>query len=55
MDLRTTYIGKGYYRLLENWLLPLLSRWHLSPNRLTVIGVILGAFVPPGFYLHPVI
>jgi CDP-diacylglycerol--glycerol-3-phosphate 3-phosphatidyltransferase len=53
MDLRTSVIGNGYYRLLENWLLPLLIRRNLKPNHLTAAGVTLAAMVPPGFYLHP--
>ena len=55
MDLRTSPIGNGYYRLLENQLIPLLIRWDLTPNHLTVTGVTLAALVPPGFYLHPVV
>ncbi len=54
MDLRTSAIGNGYYHLLENWLLPLLTRRNLKPNHLTAAGVVLAATVPPGFYLHPV-
>ncbi|KPJ76592.1 MAG: hypothetical protein AMJ54_11040 [Deltaproteobacteria bacterium SG8_13] len=54
MDLRKSAIGNGYYRLLENWLVPLLDRWNLDPNHLTSAGVGLAALVPPGFYLHPV-
>ena len=55
MDLRTSAIGNGYYHLLENWLLPLVNRWNLKPNQLTVTGVALAALVPPGFFLHPVV
>ncbi len=54
MDLRTSAIGKGYYRLLKSRLLPLLNRWELNPNHLTAAGVALAALVPPGFHLHPV-
>ncbi len=55
MDLRTSSIGEGYYRLLKARLLPLLNRWKLNPIHLTVAGVLLAAMVPPGFYLHPVL
>ena len=53
MDLRTSFIGHGYYRLLENRVLPKLNRWRLNPNHLTVAGVTLAALVPAGFYFHP--
>jgi CDP-diacylglycerol--glycerol-3-phosphate 3-phosphatidyltransferase len=55
MDLRTSPIGNGYYRLLENRLLPLVNRWGLNPNHLTAAGVTFAALVPPGFYLHPAV
>ena len=54
MDLRNSSIGTGYYRLLENRLIPILNRRGLKPNQLTITGVALAALVPPGFYLHPV-
>jgi CDP-diacylglycerol--glycerol-3-phosphate 3-phosphatidyltransferase len=55
MDLRTSPIGNGYYRLLQNRLLPLLNRWGLKPNHLTAAGVVFAALVPPGFYLNPAV
>ena len=55
MSLRTSPIAPYYYRLLENWLLPVLKRTHTNPNRLTLAGLALAAAVPVGFYFHPAI
>jgi len=55
MSLRTSPIAPYYYRLLENWLLPVLKRINTNPNQLTLVGLALAAAVPPGFYLHPAV
>jgi phosphatidylglycerophosphate synthase len=55
MSLRTSPIAPYYYRLLENWLLPVLKHINTNPNQLTLVGLALAAAVPPGFYLHPAI
>lgn len=55
MSLRTSPIAPYYYRLLENWLLPVLKRINTNPNQLTLVGLALAAAVPPGLYLHPAV
>lgn len=55
MSLRTSPIAPYYYRLLENWLLPVLKRTHTNPNQITLAGLALAAAVPVGFYFHSAI
>lgn len=55
MSLRTSPIAPYYYRLLDNWLLPVLKRARANPNRLTLAGLVLAAAVPVGFYFHAAI
>lgn len=52
MSLRNTFIAKGFYRLLDK-LLPFLQRYVKSPNQLSILGVVIAAGVPLGFYLAP--
>jgi phosphatidylglycerophosphate synthase len=42
-----------FYRLVDRWLLPWMNRLAWTPNRYTLLGLLLAALVPVGFYLHP--
>lgn len=55
MTLRKSFLAGPYYRLVENSILPYVNRLTLSPNQFTLLGVILAAAVPIGFFLHPAI
>ena len=55
MTLRKSFLAAPYYRLLEKWILPHVNCLTLSPNQYTLIGVLLAAAVPIGFFSHPVI
>lgn len=53
MNLRETGLAKHYYALLERFILPLLIRKSWSPDRMTLLGMVLSLLVPLGFWLHP--
>jgi CDP-diacylglycerol--glycerol-3-phosphate 3-phosphatidyltransferase len=53
--LRTSYLGAAYYRILQTHLLIPIQKWGLTPNQLTLLGVVAAAFVPLGFMVHPIV
>jgi phosphatidylglycerophosphate synthase len=53
MSLRKSYLADLFYRLAERWFLPGLSRLDWTPYHYTIMGLLLAAAVPVGFYLHP--
>jgi CDP-diacylglycerol--glycerol-3-phosphate 3-phosphatidyltransferase len=55
MTLRKSFLAEPYYRWLDKRILPHVNRLTLSPNQLTLVGVLLAAAVPIGFFLHPVV
>jgi CDP-diacylglycerol--glycerol-3-phosphate 3-phosphatidyltransferase len=55
MTLRKSFLAEPYYRWLEKRILPHVNRLTLSPNHFTLIGAVLAAVVPVGFFLHPVV
>lgn len=52
--LRKSFLSDPYYRWLDKRILPHVNRLTLSPNQFTLVGVLLAAAVPIGFFLHPV-
>jgi CDP-diacylglycerol--glycerol-3-phosphate 3-phosphatidyltransferase len=55
MSLRRSSVADFFYRLIERRLLPRLNALNLKPDHYTALGLLLAAFVPAGFYLHPLI
>lgn len=55
MALRKSFLAEPYYRWLDERILPYVNRLTLSPNQFTLVGVLLAAAVPIGFFLHPVV
>ena len=55
MVLRKSFLAEPYYRWLDKRILPYVNRLTLSPNQFTLVGVLLAAAVPIGFFLHPVV
>ena len=55
MTLRKSYLAEPYYRWLDKRILPYVNRLTLSPNQFTLVGVLLAAAVPIGFFLYPVV
>ena len=55
MTLRRSFLAGPYYRWLDQRILPYVNRLTLSPNEFTLVGVLLAAAVPIGFFLHPVV
>ena len=55
MTLRKSFLAEPYYRWLDKRILPHVNRLTLSPNQFTLVGVLLAAAVPFGFFLHPVV
>ncbi|EMG35967.1 phosphatidylglycerophosphate synthase [Desulfocurvibacter africanus PCS] len=53
MGLRTSRLGRGYYRTLAACVLPLARGLGLGPNGITVAGLAVACLVPPAFALHP--
>ncbi len=53
MAMRNSFAAKFYYRWLEHAVFPLLKRHHLQPNQVTLIGSLLAALAPVGFWFHP--
>lgn len=54
MSLRKSFLAEPYYRLITKRLLPQLDRLPLTPNQFSVLGLVLAATVPVGFFLHPI-
>ncbi len=55
MTLRKSFLAEPYYRWLDKRILPHVNRLTLSPNQFTLIGLLLAAAVPIGFFIHPFI
>jgi phosphatidylglycerophosphate synthase len=55
MTLRKSFLAEPYYRWLDKRILPYVNRLTLSPNQFTLVGVLLAAAVPIGFFLSPVV
>lgn len=55
MTLRKSFLAEPYYRWLDKRILPYVKRLTLSPNQFTLVGVLLAAAVPIGFFLYPVV
>jgi CDP-diacylglycerol---glycerol-3-phosphate 3-phosphatidyltransferase len=51
--LRTSYLGTAYYRILQTYLLGPVEKWGLSPNQMTLLGVVTAVLVPLAFLVHP--
>jgi CDP-diacylglycerol---glycerol-3-phosphate 3-phosphatidyltransferase len=52
-QLRKSFVGKMYYGVMQDYLLPPIQRFGLTPNQMSIIGVVVALLVPFGFYLHP--
>jgi phosphatidylglycerophosphate synthase len=55
MTLRDSFLAEPYYRWLDKRILPHVNCLTLSPNQFSLVGVLLAAAVPIGFFLHPVV
>ena len=55
MALRNTLIADLYFRVVNKFIVPQLVHFSISPNQITISGLILALFVPVGFYLHPAV
>jgi phosphatidylglycerophosphate synthase len=55
MTLRKSFLAEPYYRWLDKRILPYVNRLTFSPNQYTLVGVLLAAAVPIGFFLYPVV
>jgi len=55
MTLRKSFLAEPYYRWLDKWILPHVNRLTLSPNQFTLVGFLLAAAVPIGFFINPVV
>lgn len=53
MALRDHSLATIYYNLLQNHVLPVLRRYRLQPDQVTLIGAALAFGVPLGFAWHP--
>jgi len=54
MALRNTIFGEYFYRILKRSYIPKAKQALLTPNQVTVLGLVLAIFVPIGFYMHPI-
>ena len=54
MALRNTIFADYFYRILERSRVPKVKHSLLTPNQVTVLGLVLAVMVPIGFYVHPV-
>ena len=54
MALRNTIFADYFYRILERSHIPRIKHSLLTPNQVTVLGLVLAVLVPIGFYVHPV-
>jgi CDP-diacylglycerol---glycerol-3-phosphate 3-phosphatidyltransferase len=55
MTLRKSFLAEPYYRWLDKRILPHVNQLTLSPNQFTLVGFLLAAAVPIGFFLNPVL
>ena len=55
MTFRKSFLAEPYYRWLDKRILSYVNRLTLNPNQFTLVGVLLAAAVPIGFFLHPVV
>jgi len=55
MTLRKSFLAEPYYRWLDKRILPHVNQVTLSPNQFTLVGFLLAAAVPIGFFLNPVV
>ena len=55
MALRNTVIADLYFRFVNKFIVPQLVHFSISPNQITISGLILAMLVPLGFCLHPVV
>jgi CDP-diacylglycerol--glycerol-3-phosphate 3-phosphatidyltransferase len=53
MTLRKSFLAEPYYRWLDKRILPHVNQLTLSPNQFTLVGFLLAAAVPIGFFLNP--
>jgi CDP-diacylglycerol---glycerol-3-phosphate 3-phosphatidyltransferase len=53
MALRHHPLARGYYRLLQTSVLPLVRRCRIQADQMTYIGAAIALAVPLGFALHP--
>ena len=51
--LRSESSVKAYYGFLARHLLPQVEKAGLSPNQISLVGLLLAILVPPAFALHP--
>ena len=54
MALRDTIFGDYFYRILKRSYIPKAKQSLLTPNQVTVFGLVSAIFVPIGFYMHPI-
>jgi CDP-diacylglycerol---glycerol-3-phosphate 3-phosphatidyltransferase len=52
-ELRNTWMGRSYYRLVDRGLMPIVDRTGLTANQATMMGLAAAVLVPAGFLLHP--
>jgi CDP-diacylglycerol---glycerol-3-phosphate 3-phosphatidyltransferase len=52
-ELRRTWMGRSYYRLVDRGLMPIAARIGLTANQATMMGLAAAVLVPAGFLLHP--
>jgi phosphatidylinositol phosphate synthase len=53
VSLRTSPGAAVYFKLMQRYLVPRLSTWGLTPNRLSWLGMLVSVAVPVGFWIHP--
>ena len=53
MPIRNSYLAGLFYNFLEKSVLPKLTKTFRHPNHLTLMGLLIAAMAPFGFYLHP--
>ncbi len=54
MALRNTIFADYFYRILERSHITQVKHSLLTPNQVTLMGLLLAVLVPIGFYVHPV-
>ncbi|MDD3619889.1 MAG: CDP-alcohol phosphatidyltransferase family protein [Desulfobulbaceae bacterium] len=52
-ELRNTWMGRSYYRLVHRGLMPLAERVGLTANQATALGLAAAVLVPAGYLFHP--
>jgi phosphatidylglycerophosphate synthase len=55
MTLRKSFLAEPYYRWLDKRILPHVNRLTLSPNQFTLVGFLLAAAVPIGFFINHIV